>query len=71
MTSDTKPPIPLIPYAMTERLSDEHLLELWDEELRDLEVAFEQGTSAAHPLVQSGDHLRVVHVREDAFDLVH
>ena len=64
MPKDTKPPIPLIPYAVTEQLSDEQLLELWEEEYRDLEAAFEEGTSAQHPLVLHGDHLRVVHVRE-------
>ncbi|MBL8002001.1 MAG: hypothetical protein JNL05_08580 [Flavobacteriales bacterium] len=64
MPKDTKPPIPLVPYAVTEQLSDEQLLELWDEEFRDLEAAFADGTSADHYLVRNGDHLRVVHVRE-------
>jgi len=65
MPKDTKPPIPLIPYAVTEQFSDEQLLELWEEELRELEEAFAEGNSAGHPLVKRGDHLRVVHVRED------
>jgi len=66
MAAGKKTVIPLIPYAVTERLSDEQLLELWDEDLQELDEAFEQGTSAGHPLVKNGEHLRVVHVREEA-----
>lgn len=63
MARDQYPTIPLIPYALSEGISDADLLELWDEEIRSMEEAFDNGTSAALPAVQQGFHLRVVHLR--------
>ena len=63
MARDQHPTIQLIPYAVSEGISDADLLELWDDELRALEEAFDNGTSAALPAVQQGFHLRVVHLR--------
>jgi len=71
MSRDTDPPIPLIPYAVSQGLSDEDLLALWDDEVQALETAFEQGVSAQLPAVQQGLHLRVVHVRDEACALSH
>lgn len=63
MARDQHPTIPLIPYAVSEGISDADLLELWDEELSSMEEAFNNGTSAALTAVQQGFHLRVVHLR--------
>lgn len=63
MARDQHPTIPLIPYAVSEGISDADLLELWDEEIRHMEEAFDNGTSVELPSVQQGFHLRVVHLR--------
>ncbi|MCC7502558.1 MAG: hypothetical protein IT229_08520 [Flavobacteriales bacterium] len=68
MARDQHPTIPLIPHAVSEGISDADLMALWDEEMRHMEEAFDNGTSVELPAVQQGLHLRVVHLRSAEAD---